>query len=347
MSRFSRSALSVILACLTSVGFAQTHFEARQQRPLAVTPDGTRLLALHSTAHSLSVFGIGSPARANPLLIAEIPVSTAPVSVRARTDNEVWVVNEVSDSVSIISLSQGIIIDILRVSDEPADVMFAVGKAFVSCSRNARIAVFDASTRAPLGEIPIHGVMPRALAANADGTRLYVASLLSGNRTTILAQEQASLQPAPTDPALHAPPRVSLIVPAGDPRVAWNVLDNDIAEIDTAKLTLTRWISGIGTHLFDLAFHPDGSLWRANSDSLNLTRIEPELNGRFVLHRLSRIALPGGETIHHDLNPGMPRRTLPDPDLIPLGLAQPTSAVFHERLPRLGRRLQFGPRRGI
>jgi DNA-binding beta-propeller fold protein YncE len=317
-----------LLACLTSLGLAQSHFEARQQRPLAVTPDGTRLLALHSTAHSLSVFDIGSPPRSTPLLIGEIPVSTAPVSVRPRTNDEVWVVNEVSDSVSVISLSQGMIIDTLRVPDEPADVVFAAGKAFVSCSRNARIAVFDAVTRASLGEIPIQGVMPRGLAANTDGTRVYVASLLSGNRTTILAQEQAPLQPAPTDPALPAPPRVSLIVPADDPRVSWNVLDNDIAEINTANLTLTRWIGGVGTHLFDLAFHPDGSLWCANSESLNLTRFEPELNGRFVLHRLSRIAMPGGEILHHDLNPGIPRRTTPDPALIPLGLAQPTSVVF-------------------
>lgn len=319
----------LFLALVTSMGLAQSHFEARQQHPLAVTPDGKRLLALHSPAHSLSIFDIGSPPRATPLLIGEIPVSTAPVSVRARTNDEIWVVNEVSDSISIISLSQGIIIDTLRVPDEPADVVFAAGKAFVSCSRNARIAVFNATTRAPLGEIPIHGVMPRALATSADGSRLFVASLLSGNRTTILAQEKAPLQPAPTDPSLPAPPRVGLIVPADDPRVTWNVLDHDIAEIDTATHTLTRWISGVGTHLFDLAIHPDGSLWCANSESLNLTRFEPELNGRFMLHRLSRIALPGGEILHHDLNPGMPRRTSPDPARIPLGLAQPTSITFN------------------
>ncbi len=326
MSITSRSIAALI--CLTSFGFGQTFFEARQQRPLAITPDGSKLLALHSTAHSLSVFDIGSPARSTPLLIAEIPVSTAPVTVRARTNDEVWVVNEVSDSISVISLSQRMIIDTLRVPDEPADLVFAAGKAFVSCSRNARISVFDAANRTSLGSIPIDGIMPRALAANHDGSRLYVASLLSGNRTTILGQNQAPLQPAPSNANLPAPPRVGLIVAADDPRVSWNVLDHDIAEIDTTQLTLTRWISGIGTNLFDLAIHPDGSLWCANSESLNLTRFEPELNGHFVLHRLSRIALPSGEIQHHDLNPGIPRRTTPDPALIQLGLAQPTSFVF-------------------
>jgi DNA-binding beta-propeller fold protein YncE len=317
------------LFLLTSLSVAQSFFEARQQSPIALTPDATKLLALHSTAHSLSVFDIGSPPRATPLLIAEIPVSTAPVSVRPRTNDEVWVVNEVSDSISVISLSRQIIIDTLRVPDEPADVIFAAGKAFVSCSRSARIAVFDAVSRTSLGEIPLRGVMPRALATNADGTRLYVASLLSGNRTTILAQELAPLQPAPTNAALPAPPRVSLIVPANDPRVTWNVLDNDIAEINTTSQTVTRWISGVGTHLFDLAIHPDGSLWCANSESLNLTRFEPELNGHFMLHRLSRIPLSTGTIIHHDLNPTIPRRTTPDATLIPLGIAQPTSVRFN------------------
>ncbi len=319
----------LLLFFLTTLSFSQSFFEARQQSPIAMTPDASKLLALHSTAHSLSVFDIGSPPRATPLLIAEIPVSTAPVSVRARTNDEVWVVNEVSDSISVISLSRQIIIDTLRVPDEPADVVFAAGKAFVSCSRNARIAVFHATTRASLGEIPLRRVMPRALATNADGSRLYVASLLSGNRTTILGQAQAPLQPAPTNPTLPAPPRVGLIVAANDPRVSWNVLDNDIAEINTTTQTVTRWISDVGTHLFDLAIHPDGSLWCANSDSLNLTRFEPELNGHFMLHRLSRIPISSGSILHHNLNPSIPRRTTPDAALIPLALAQPTSVRFN------------------
>jgi DNA-binding beta-propeller fold protein YncE len=315
--------------CSTLVcAMGYTHLEPRQQHPVTLTPDGRKLLALHSTAHMLSVFDVGTPPRSKPLLVAEISVSTAPVTVRARTNDEAWVVNEGSDSVSVISLSQGLVIDTLRVADEPADVCFANGKAFVSCSQKRLISVFDATTRGSLGQINIDGVSPRAMVASGDGGKLYVACLYSGNRTTILRPDAAPAQPAPTNPALPAPPRTALIVPADDSRVNWNVLDHDIAEINTATQTIERWISGVGTHLFDLAIHPDGSLWCANSDSLNLTRFEPELNGHFALHRLSRIALPDGTVTHQDLNPGITRATSPHPPSIALSLAAPGALAF-------------------
>ena len=254
---------------------AFTHLEPRQQQAIAVTPDGTRLLALHSTAHTLSIFDIGSPPRATPLLIAEIPVATAPVTVKARTNDEVWVVNEGSDSVSVISIARRSIIDTLRVGDEPADVCFVTGKAFVSCSQSRSIHVFDTASRVSLGQISIDGVAPRALATSADGTKLYVACLLSGNGTTLLPKESAPAPPAPANPALPPAPQTAQIVPADDPRISWNVLDHDVAEINTSSHAIERWFSGVGTHLFHLAVHPDGSIWCANSDSLNLTRLEP------------------------------------------------------------------------
>ena len=157
------------------------------------------------------------------------------------------------------------------------------------------------------------------------GPRLYVASLYSGNGTTILSQDSAPSQPAPTNPSLPSPPKVGLIVPATDPRVTWNVLDRDIAEINTSTLEVENWFSGIGTHLYDLAIHPDGSLWCANSESLNLTRFEPELNGHFSKHRLTRI---GATTTHQDLNPGITRATSPDPASIALALAAPSALAF-------------------
>ncbi len=322
------SRLLLLFFITVSGGAAFTHLEPRQQRPLALTPDGRTLLALHSTAHTLSVFDVGSPSRSAPLLIAEIPVSSAPVTVKARTNDEVWVVNEASDSVSIVSLSQRVVIDTLRVADEPADVCFANGKAFVSCSQQRVILVFDASSRAALGQVAIDGVSPRALVASADGSKLYAACLYSGNRSTILPQNVAPAQPAPTNPTLPAPPKVGLIVSSADTRVTWNVLDHDVAEINTSTLTIDRWISDVGTHLFDLALHPDGSLWCANSDSLNLTRFEPDLNGDFVRHRLSRISLPGAALNHYDLNPGIVRATTPHPPSIALALAAPSAMLF-------------------
>ncbi len=321
--------LSLILLFATmATAMGYTHFEPRQQHPIALTPDGRKLLALHSTAHSLAVFDVGTPPRATPVLVNEIPLATAPVTVKARTNDEAWVVNEGSDSISIISLSLGMAIATLPVGDEPADICFTNGKAFVSCSQARTVFVFDAVSRASLGQIVIDGIRPSAMVASADGSKLYVASLYSGNRTTILPETSAPPQSAPTNTTLPAPPRVGLIVPSDDGRIAWNVLDHDIAEINTTTQSITRWITGVGTHLYDLAIHPDGSLWCANSESLNLTRFEPELNGHFSKHRLSRIPLPDTAITHHDLNPDIPRATSPAPASIAIALAGPTALTF-------------------
>jgi DNA-binding beta-propeller fold protein YncE len=308
---------------------AFTHFEPRQQHPITLTPDGKTLLALHSTAHSLSVFDVGTPPRSTPLLIGEIPLSSAPVSVKARTNDEIWIANEAADSISIISLSKGVIIDTLRVADEPIDICFANNKAFITCSQKRVISIFHATTRASLGQIALDGITPRALVASNDGSKLYVACLYSGNRTTILSEYLAPAQPNPTNPLLPAPPQVGLIVSATDSRINWNVLDHDIAEINTTTHAIDRWISRVGTHLFDLAMHPDGSLWCVNSDSLNLTRFEPELNGHVSQHRLSRIALPATTVSHFDLNPGITRATTPHAPSIALALSQPTGVILN------------------
>src|SRR2546428_9263789 len=64
-------------------------FEGPQIHPLAVTPDGTRLVAVNTPNNRLSVFHLTGRALT---LMAEIPVGLEPVSVAARYDGDVWVV---------------------------------------------------------------------------------------------------------------------------------------------------------------------------------------------------------------------------------------------------------------
>lgn len=74
------------------------NFEAPQVHPLAITPDGTRLLATNTPNGTLSVFHVTG----NSLtLLAEIPVGLEPVSVAARNNGEAWVTNWLSDSVPL------------------------------------------------------------------------------------------------------------------------------------------------------------------------------------------------------------------------------------------------------
>src|SRR4029078_370767 len=57
------------------------NFEGKQTHPVALSPDGTRLCAVHTPDARLSVFDRTTPS--NPILIGEIPVGLEPVSVNA------------------------------------------------------------------------------------------------------------------------------------------------------------------------------------------------------------------------------------------------------------------------
>jgi YVTN family beta-propeller protein len=193
------------------------NFEGKQANPIRLSPSTNRLFAVNTPDARLSVFDLSNPG--HPILLAEIPVGLEPVSVNPLDDDEAWVVNEVSDSVSVVSVSQHMVTDTIRVPDEPADVVFANGRAFISASRNNRITVVDLATHAIVTNIAVFGENPRALAVSRDGSRVYAAFALSGNRTTILPPDRAPAPPAPVNPDLPPAPQVSLIVDANDARI--------------------------------------------------------------------------------------------------------------------------------
>ena len=307
------------------------NFEGKQTSPIRLSPDGSRLFAVNTADGRLSVFDLTHPS--SPVLIAEIPVGLEPVSVNPRTSDEVWVVNEVSDSISIVSVSQRLVMETLYVQDEPADVVFAGGKAFVSAGRRNQVVVFDATTHSWLATIPLFGEDPRALAVSSDGAKVYAAFALSGNHTTQIPAGTAPPQPPPTNLSLPPPPRTSLIVDASDP--AWtNVIkyrmpDNDVAEIDVAGLTVTRYFINVGTINLGLAVRPDnGDLYVANTDARNLTRFEPVLRGHLVDNRVTRIDSATGARTFYDLNPGVDYLVVTNPAAISNALAQPTAIAF-------------------
>ncbi len=327
-----RSLLALVCCGLCGRALAQpafAQFEARQTHPIGLTPSGGRLLALNSPDGRLSVFDVTSPVDVEPVLVAEIPVGLEPVSLRARTDDEVWVVNEVSDSVSVVSLQLGTVVATLPCPDEPADVVFAQGKAFVSCARNGLLRVFDTATRAEVATIPLNGLYPRSLATDAAGTRVFVAFQLSGNRTTVLPADKAPAPPAPTNPDLPAPPRTALIVSASDVRVPYTVLDHDVAEVSVEGLRVLGYFSDAGTSLFDLAVRPGtDELWVANTDARNLTRFEPDLRGHLADNRVTRLDLSSGGAVPFDLDAGIDHALLPNPAAQAGALAQPTAIAF-------------------
>lgn len=325
----------VAVMALSAAAQPFVNFEGKQTAPSRLSPDGSRLFSVNTPDNRLSVFDVSNPG--NPILIAEIPVGLEPVSVNPLNNDEAWVVNEVSDSVSVVSVSRHVVTKTLQVKDEPADVVFANGRAFVSAARNNQIAVFDIASRAALTNIPVLGENPRSLCVNSNGTRVYAAFALSGNRTTIIPFNRAPLPPAPTNPNLPTPPRVSLIVDATDSAwtnganapIRYSMPDNDIVEIDTSTLAITRYFPRVGTVNFFVAVQPgSGHLFVANTDARNLTRFEPTIRGGFVTNQVSRVDINSGAVTRFDLNTNFAYANFPNTANQSNALAQPTAIAF-------------------
>ena len=137
-----------------------------------------------------------------PVSIGAVPVGLDPVSVRFHTANEVWVVNQISDSISVVDLDGMRIVATLATLDAPADVVFAgtPERAFVSCAGANTVQVFDPLSRTLVSSIPIEGQRPKAMAVSIDHAKVCVAIFESGNGSTILSAGVAPLNsfPQPT-----------------------------------------------------------------------------------------------------------------------------------------------------
>ncbi|MCA9127110.1 MAG: beta-propeller fold lactonase family protein [Planctomycetales bacterium] len=315
---------------------AFVNFESPQSHALMISSEGNRLFVVNTPANSLVVLSIDE--QTSPKVSIEIPVGLEPVSVAERSENEVWVVNHLSDSVSVVDLRRGVVIETIQVGDRPGDVVFADNArlAFVSSMTEQSVTVIDAAVREVVKRISIPAHSPRTLLANSDGTTVWVASYLSGNGTTIIPHTLAPAPTTPTNPELPAPPPQGIIVSANDPRwksqVGFELKDEDVFEIDVETLSIRRSYSGVGTALFSLAQHPKSrDVWVANTDARNLVRFEPELKGHVVDNRISRLDVVGesdSPVSIIDLNPHIDYAQLPSTVGLETAIAQPTDFVF-------------------
>lgn len=199
-------------------------FESGQVRPLALSADGNTLYAANTPNNTLELYSV---ATGNLQHSATVPIGMEPVAV-AINGTEVWVVNHLSDSVSIvdISVSPPQVVRTLLVGDEPRDVVFAGASnqyAFITTAHRgqngpddnpvdaqlttpgvgrADVWVFDVNNIGatiggnPVNVITLFGDTPRALTVSPDGSTVYAAVFLSGNQTTTIGQDSLA-KPAP------------------------------------------------------------------------------------------------------------------------------------------------------
>src|SRR4029453_6861555 len=233
-ARLLATLLALITITLAPTARAQSpqssfvSFESGQVRPLALSPDGTHLFAVNTPDNRLEIFDVAADGSLVPRTPATysthtVPVGLEPVAVAARTNTEVWVVNHLSDSVSIVDLSgsRPRVRQTLLVGDEPRDIVFARGgtRAFITCAHRgqqrtdpsissvpgagdpqlitpgvgrADVWGFDATNPGttlggtPLSIVTLFGDTPRALAVSGDGNTVFAAIFHSGNQTTAI-----------------------------------------------------------------------------------------------------------------------------------------------------------------
>ena len=127
ITRWVTAVAAVVLLGTTTALATQPSFitfESGPVRPIAMSPDGSTLFVVNIPDNRLEVFSIAGGSLTH---IHSIPVGMEPVAVAAHSDDEVWVVNHLSDSISVVDVT-GVVPRVVRtllVGDEPNDIVFA------------------------------------------------------------------------------------------------------------------------------------------------------------------------------------------------------------------------------
>ncbi|MEO0971585.1 MAG: hypothetical protein AAFX85_00715, partial [Pseudomonadota bacterium] len=205
-------------------------------RPMALSPNGARLFVANTPDNRLEVYNV-TPG--GLLHAASVPVGMEPVAVAALSSTEVWVVNHLSDSVSVVDLSSADriprVVRTIMVGDEPRDIVLAGperDRVFITTAHRGQhspfpfdsltsegrtdVWVFDVNApEQPLTVIQMFGDTPRPLAVSPDGATVYAGVLYSGNKTSVLHRETVLGQigdPGTNVEGAPAPIDVGLIV---------------------------------------------------------------------------------------------------------------------------------------
>lgn len=157
-------------------------FESGQVRLLALAPGGHQLFAVNTPDNRLEVFTVTGHGLTHR---ASIPVGLEPVAVAARSATEVWVVNHLSDSVSVVAIDPsghtGRVVRTLLMGDEPRDIVFAGPghrRAFITTAHRGQNVPYDPQLTTPgVGRADVWVFDAEHLGPTLGGTPLTIITL--------------------------------------------------------------------------------------------------------------------------------------------------------------------------
>ncbi|MCB9915436.1 MAG: YncE family protein [Planctomycetes bacterium] len=196
----------------------------------------------------------------------EIPVGPGTASIAHHpAADELWVVDRVTSTVSVLDTNSGVLVATIPVGAEPHMLVFTASgdRAYVSCSAAGRVDVIDTATRTVVASHEVPSRAPRGLALLGD--HVYVTPLLSGNGSV----PRGNAQSGRTDDAVTIEfPQPAQGVRALPDRDLYSILVTGQASTDV--LQMDRTVRGLGTVLYNLRSRPQSTeLWIPHTDALN------------------------------------------------------------------------------
>ncbi|MEZ4433173.1 MAG: hypothetical protein R3F65_12255 [bacterium] len=185
------------LAAPRAAPAAYTLFESDPVRPAALSPNGDWLAVTNSPAGTLELMRV---AGRRLIPVGSVPVGVEPVAVAWRDDRELWVVNHLSDSVSVVQIdgpivgilrvlgaifglpdeAPGRVVRTLHVGDEPRDIVFAGDRAFVTTAHRGQNRPGDPQLTTPgVGRADVWVFDPDVTGSAAGGSADAIVTLFT------------------------------------------------------------------------------------------------------------------------------------------------------------------------
>ena len=158
-----------------------------------VNPDNNSVSAISATDYKL---------------VHEIPVGEKPTSLALSSNNELWVVNNDSATITIINMSTSTVDETLFLDYGSSPISIVIDNlnksAYVTLQSTGKLVKFDTNTKTIINELSV-GAWPKNLALDASRDKLWIARFISPddagkltvvNTSTFTIEKTVSLQPS-------------------------------------------------------------------------------------------------------------------------------------------------------